>query len=60
MYRQKLNHTIRKFPDIKKTLQHVENVIPNQFVPLICEGRTCNNHGRQLLTLSVKPGGIGK
>ena len=41
---------------MKNILPHVENIIQKQFIPSICEGRTCNDDERQILQLSVKLG----
>ena len=55
----KFNHIIRTIPDIKPHLQPLEDVIRHHFIPALCEGRTCNDHERQLLSLPVKLGGLG-
>ena len=55
----KFNYLIRTIPDVKTLLQPVEDVIRHHFIPALCDGRTCNDHERQLLSLPVKLGGLG-
>ncbi|XP_066925323.1 uncharacterized protein [Clytia hemisphaerica] len=55
----KFNYLIRTVPDVKTLLQPVEDVIRHHFIPALCDGRTCNDYERQLLSLPVKLGGLG-
>ncbi len=58
-FAHKFNYVNRTIPNIKEELQPLENIIRHHFIPALCEGRTCNDHERQLLSLPVKMGGLG-
>ena len=58
-YRQKFNYIIRTIPNISHLLQPVENIIRQEFIPSLFEGRSCTDEERKLLSLPVKLGGLG-
>ena len=58
-FRQKFNYVIRTIPNISHVLQPIENVIRQEFMTSLFEGRTCNDEERQLLYLPVKLSGMG-
>ena len=57
--RQKFNYVIRTIPNIRHPLQPIENVIRQEFITSLFEGRTCNDEECQLLSLPVKLSGMG-
>ena len=58
-FRQKFNYVIRTIPNISHLLQPIENVIREEFITSLFEGRTCNDEDCQILSLPVKLGGMG-
>ena len=58
-FRQKFNYAIRTIPNISHLLQPIENVIREEFITSLFEGRTCNDENCQILSLPVKLGGMG-
>ena len=58
-FRHKFNYILRTIPDLSKHLQPVEDVIRHKFIPALCEGRSCSDDERLLLSLPVKLGGLG-
>ena len=58
-FKQKLNYVIRTIPKISDLQQPIENVIREEFITSLFEGRTCNVEECQLLSLPVKLGGMG-
>ena len=58
-FRQKFNYVIRTIPNISHLLQPIENVIRQEFITSLFEGRTCSDEERQLLSLLVKLSGMG-
>ena len=58
-FRQKFNYVFRTIPNISHLLQPIENVIRQEFITSLFEGRTSNDEERQLLSLPVKLGGMG-
>ena len=57
-FRQKFNYVIRPIPNISHLLQPIENVIREEFITSLLEGRTWNDEERQLLSPPVKLGGM--
>ena len=55
-FRQKFNYVIRTIPNISQLLQPIKNVIRQEFITSLFEGRTCNDEERQLLSVLVKLG----
>ena len=58
-FTQKFNHVLRTIPNTTAMLQPVEDTIRHKLIPAICEGRSCNDLERELLSLPVKLGGLG-
>ena len=58
-FRQKFNHIIRTISNITHLLQHIKNVIRQEFMSSLFEVRTCIDEECQLLSLPVKLGGMG-
>ena len=58
-FRQKFNYVIRTIPYISHLLQPIENVIREELITFLFEGRTCNDADCQILSLPVKLGGMG-
>eukprot|EP00794_Sanderia_malayensis_P003908 gene3908-biopygen3346 len=52
-FRHKLNYVIRTINNIEHLLEPVENAIRNKLIPSLCEGRSCNDLERDLLSLPV-------
>ena len=59
-FRQKFNYVIQTIPHMNHLMQPLESVIQQEFITSLSEGRTCNDEERQLLSLPVKLGGMGK
>ena len=58
-FRQKFNYVIRTITNISHLLQPIENVIREEFITSLFEGRTYNDEDCQILSLPVKLGGMG-
>ena len=58
-FRQKLTHIIRTMHNIIHLIKPIENVIRQEFITSLIERKTCNDEEHQLLSLTVKLGGIG-
>ena len=58
-FRQKFSYIIRTIPNISHLLPPIENVIREEFIISLFEGRTCNDEERQILSVTVKLGGMG-
>eukprot|EP00794_Sanderia_malayensis_P018637 gene18637-biopygen15703 len=58
-YRHKFNYTLRTIPCLNEHLNPVEDVIRHKLIPALCEGRSCSDDERLLLSLPVKLGGLG-
>ena len=50
---------LEQLSDLSEHLQPVEDVIRHKFIPALCEGRSCSDDERLLLSLPVKLGGLG-
>ena len=46
-------------PNIKHTLQPVEDIIRNKFIPALCDNRQRHDNEIILLSLPVRYGGLG-
>ena len=57
-FRHKFNYILRTIPDLSECLQPVKDVIRHKFIPALCEGRSCSDDERLLLSLPVKLGGL--
>ena len=58
-FRQKFDFIIRTIPNISHLLPPIENVIRQEFITSLFEGRTCNDEECQLLSLQIKLCGMG-
>ena len=58
-FKHKLNYMMRTLDSIETNLAPIEEVINNQLIPALLEGRTVNENERELLSLPVKLGGLG-
>ena len=52
-FRQKFNYVIQTIPNISCLVQPIEEVIRNQFITSLFEGRTCNDVERQLYLYQI-------
>ena len=57
-YKHKLNYYMTTVPNISNLLQHTDNVITKEFIPVIT-GVKCSENERKLLALMPKLGGLG-
>ena len=55
-FRQKFNYIIQTIYNISHILQQTKNVIQQEFITLLFEGRTCNDEG----LLLYLPGRLGR
>ena len=56
--RQKFKYITRTIANISHLLQPIENVIRQEFITSLFEGRTCSDEERRFLSLPVKLGGM--
>ena len=58
-FKEKFVYFLRTIPNMNNHLQLIENVIRNNFIPAITGENQCSDEEINLLTLSVRHGGLG-